>query len=131
MPTRPTIETTVAEVCEAFNTQDTARVVAQFASAGLFKDLTGSSHVGHGALSAVFGAMFEADPTAQYHLDEQLIDPPAKALIAWRKTSQTAAGLWWWEGLDVLAFDDEGRILSKSVYAKAAAPLIRADGDGS
>lgn len=127
MPTRTIIEKTITELCDGFNTQDTVRVIAQFAPTGLFQDLAGSSHIGPKALTAVFDAMFRADPTARYHLGEQLIDPPTKALIVWRKTSQTAEGRSWWEGLDVLAFDDAGRILSKSVYAKTAAPLVRSD----
>lgn len=124
MATRSTIESTIANLCDGFNTQNTALVVAQFAATGRFDDLLGQSHIGHQALTQVFDAMFEGDPTAQYHLTEQLVDPPTKALIAWHKTSETGEAASWWAGLDLLIFDDQGQIMVKSVYAKTVTPLV-------
>jgi hypothetical protein len=128
MPASTNLLATITELCDGFNSQDTARVVAQFAPTGLFNDLAGTSHIGHAALVSVFDAMFTADPAARYLLDEQVVDAPNKALIVWRKTSSTHNGPTWWSGLDVLTFDDDGRIRSKSVYAKAVAPIIRTGG---
>ena len=49
-----------------------------------------------------------------------------KTLVSWTCTLETKDGSAGWRGLDILHFDDRGKITQKLTYAKAKVPLLRA-----
>jgi len=113
---------------EAFNDNDLGAVMSRFAEGAVYDQFNDEPAQGIDAIRAAFEPQFKGAFGRMQFLDEDLfIDAEArKTLVSWTCTLETKDGSAGWRGLDILHFDDLGKITQKLTYAKAKVPLLRA-----
>ncbi len=112
----------------AFNDNDLGAVMSRFAEGAVYDQFNDEPAQGIDAIRAAFEPQFKGAFGRMQFLDEDLfIDAEArKTLVSWTCTLETKDGSAGWRGLDILHFDDRGKITQKLTYAKAKVPLLRA-----
>ena len=113
---------------EAFNDNDLGAVMSRLAEDAVYDPFNDEPAQGTDAIRAAFEPQFKGAFGRMQFLEEDLfIDAEArKTLVSWTCTLETKDGSAGWRGLDILHFDDRGRITQKLTYAKAKVPLLRA-----
>ena len=113
---------------EAFNDNDLGAVMSRFAEGAVYDQFNDEPAQGIDAIRAAFEPQFKGAFGRMQFLEEDLfIDAEArKTLVSWTCTLETKDGSAGWRGLDILHFDDRGKITQKLTYAKAKVPLLRA-----
>ena len=115
------------EFLDAFNRLDLDAVMSFFAEDGIYEEFNGKESRGLEAIRAAFEPQFAGKWGKIRFVDERLIvDADAGEVMAsWRcELEQVQGAPASWRGLDLLRFDERGRIVRKSTYAKAKAPLF-------
>ena len=115
------------EFLDAFNRNDLDGVMACFAEDGVYEEFHGKESRGVAAVRAAFAPQFAGKWGEIRFLEEELIvDADAGEVMAsWRCTLENVQGKpASWRGLDLIRFDERGRVVRKSTYAKAKAPLF-------
>ena len=110
----------------AFNTNDLDGVMVHFAADGIYEEFNGVRSVGPDAVRAALAPQFDGAFGEMKFIDEDLmIDPVAgKVMASWTCTLEHKGQPTSWRGLDLLTFDDGGKITHKLTYAKAKVPLF-------
>jgi len=118
------------EFTSAFNDNNLDGVMAYFTDDAVYDQFDGQPATGRDAIRAAFQPQFEGAFGAMEFVEEDLfVDADArKAMISWLCTFDTKQGRAGWRGLDILHFDESGRITQKLTYAKAKQPLLNAVG---
>jgi ketosteroid isomerase-like protein len=113
---------------EAFNENELGAVMSHFAEDAVYDQFNDEPARGTDAIRAAFEPQFKGAFGRMQFLEEDLfIDAEArKTLVSWTCTLETKDGSAGWRGLDILHFDDRGKITQKLTYAKAKVPLLRA-----
>ena len=119
------------EFLDAFNRLDLDAVMSFFAKDAVYEEFHGKENYGLAEIRAAFEPQFGgAWGEIRFLPEELVVDPEAREVMAsWRCTLERVQGRpASWRGLDLLRFDDEGRVVRKSTYAKAKAPLLEPSG---
>lgn len=124
---RAQLEKLVLDFTAAFNRDDLDGVMSYFAENGAYDEFNGTRSVGKAAIRAAFEPQFSGKFGVIRFLQEDLfVDPAArKAMISWECTLTSKDRAGGWRGLDLIHFDDQGRITLKETYAKAEKPLMK------
>lgn len=111
---------------DAFNRDDLDGVMRYFAEDAVYDQFDGSAAHGIEAIRAAFAPQFEgAFGTMRFLQEDLFIDAATrKTMISWTCTLETKRGPAGWRGLDLLHFNEHGRITAKLTYAKTKAPLL-------
>lgn len=111
---------------DAFNRDDLDGVMALFAEDAVYDEFHGARHAGREAIRAAFAPQFRGDfGRLRFHEEGVFADAATRqAMISWTCAFETPERSGGWRGLDVLAFDETGRVRHKSTYAKTRAPLV-------
>jgi ketosteroid isomerase-like protein len=127
-PDRDALRRLTLDFTEAFNDNDLDAVMSHFAEGAVYDQFNDEPAQGIDAIRAAFEPQFKGAFGRMQFLDEDLfIDAEArKTLVSWTCTLETKDGSAGWRGLDILHFDDRGKITQKLTYAKAKVPLLRA-----
>jgi ketosteroid isomerase-like protein len=112
---------------EAFNENDLGAVMSYFAENATYDQFNDEPAQGIDAIQDAFEPQFKGAFGQMQFLEEDLfVDAEArKTLVSWTCTLETKDGSAGWRGLDILHFDDTGKITHKLTYAKAEVPLLR------
>ena len=124
---RRDLERWTRDFTQAFNDNDLERVMSYFAPDGVYDQFNDEAAEGRAAVRAAFEPQFKGD-FGEMRFDEEdfFVDPEArKSLISWMCSLDTKGGRAGWRGLDILVFDEVGKIVRKATYAKAKTPLLR------
>ena len=115
---------------EAFNRDDLEAVTAYFAEDAVYDEFHGARHVGRAAIRAAFVPQFRGDfGRIRFETEDVFADAEARrSLISWTCRFETPERAGSWRGLDLLVFDEEGRVRHKSTYAKTRAPRVEPAG---
>ena len=124
--TRDQLASITAAFLSAFNDNDLDTMMGFFADGGVYEEFNGTMNRGVDAVRAAFTPQFEGAFGEMKFLDEDLIvDAEAgKVMASWTCTLEVKGQPTAWRGLDVLTFDDGGKITHKLTYAKAKVPLF-------
>jgi ketosteroid isomerase-like protein len=108
---------------DAFHRDDLQALMGWFAEDAIYDEYQGRRSVGRAAIRSVLEPQLRGDFGAIRFVPEDLfVDEAArKTLIRWECHVE---GRGVWRGLDVLHFDEEGRITHKLTYAKARAVAL-------
>lgn len=125
--TRDQLEHWTRDFTEAFNKNDLERVVSYFRDDGVYDQFNDERASGLDAIRAAFAPQFDGEFGAmRFDEEDFFVDSEArKTLISWVCSLDTSKGRAGWRGLDILIFDEHGKIISKATYAKAKAPLLQ------
>ncbi len=121
---RARLEELTRSFTETFNDNDLDAMMAYFAeSAAIYDQHDGALAEGLADIRAVFQPQFEgAFGRMEFITEDLFIDPEQnKTMISWLCTFDTKRGRAGWRGLDILHFNDAGKITNKLTYAKAKA----------
>jgi len=112
---------------EAFNANDLDGVMSYFAEDAVYDQFNGEPATGLAAIREAFAPQFAGTFGEMRFVEEDLfVDAEAgRALVSWLCTLETKRGRAGWRGLDILHFDDAGKITAKLTYAKASQPLMQ------
>ncbi|MDP6832762.1 MAG: nuclear transport factor 2 family protein [Alphaproteobacteria bacterium] len=119
---RQTLEQLTRAFTETFNDNDLDAMMSYFAEDGAVYDQhDGTLAEGLTAIRTAFQPQFDGEYGAMSFTAEDLfIDPEqGKAMISWLCSFDTKRGRAGWRGLDILHFNDAGKITTKLTYAKA------------
>ena len=113
---------------QAFNANDLDGVMSYFAENAVYDQFNGEPATGIAAIREAFAPQFDGAFGEMRFVEEDLfVDAEAgRALVSWLCTLETKRGPAGWRGLDILHFDDAGKITAKLTYAKANQPLMQA-----
>ncbi|HLW69531.1 MAG TPA: nuclear transport factor 2 family protein [Candidatus Binataceae bacterium] len=111
---------------DAFNRNDLDAVMGCFADGAIYDEFNGRRNVGLEAIRAAFVPQFTGAYGEMKFIDEDLfVDAETgKVMASWRCTLSIKGRATAWRGLDLMYFKD-GKLIAKSTYAKAAAPLFQ------
>lgn len=125
--TREQLEHWTRDFTDAFNANDLERVVSYFSDVGVYDQFNDQPATGRDAIRSAFAPQFSgAFGSMRFDEEDFFVDTEArKTLISWVCSLETPKGRAGWRGLDILVFDDDGKITCKATYAKAKAPLLR------
>jgi len=125
--TRAELERLVKDFTAAFNAEDLDGVMSFMADDAVYDEFNGVRSVGHAAIRKAFQPQFEGKFGEMRFLEEDLIlDADARsAMISWTCAMRTAERYGGWCGLDLLFFNEAGKIVRKETYAKAEKPLMK------
>jgi len=124
--TRDELVAITAGFMASFNDNDLEAMLGFFAPDGVYEEFNGVRNEGLDAVRAAFAPQFEGAFGEMKFLDEDLIvDAEAgKVMASWTCTLEVKGEPTSWRGLDVITYDDQGRITHKLTYAKAKVPLF-------
>lgn len=118
------IATYVDTIGDGFNGDSLETLMACFAENAVFQDAQGKDHLGRPAIAAAFAPLFDGT-LGKVHFDwtEAVVDEPAsKAVVTWTMSFSREGAVVRIGGLDIFRFED-GLVVSKNTFSKAAAPL--------
>jgi ketosteroid isomerase-like protein len=121
MATRDELLAATRDFTEAFNRNDLDGVMAWFSDDIAYEQFDGRVAEGREAVRAAFEPQF-AGAFGRMWFDEEdcFVDPAAgRALITWVCGTARGDRARAWQGLDILHFDEAGRICRKLTYGKA------------
>ena len=116
------------EFTGAFNRDDLDGVMSYFAADGaVYDQFDGSAARGLEAIREAFVPQFRGDFGKMRFIEEDAFYDVEnrKSLISWTCTLETRKGPGGWRGLDILHFDEAGKITVKQTYAKTRTPLVQ------
>ncbi len=124
---RDELERWTRDFTSAFNDNDLDRVMSYFAEDGVYDQFQDESATGLAAVREAFAPQFSgAYGEMRFEEEDFFVDVEArKSLISWECQLDTKTGRAGWRGLDILVFDERGKITCKATYAKAKTPLLR------
>ena len=124
---RAELEKLVIDFTAAVDRDDLDAVMSYFAEDGVYDEFNGTRSVGKAAIRAAFEPQFTGKfGTIRFLQEDLFVDPVArKAMISWECTLTSKDRAGGWRGLDLLHFDEQGRITLKETYAKTEKPLMR------
>ncbi|MFP6748395.1 MAG: nuclear transport factor 2 family protein [Alphaproteobacteria bacterium] len=124
---RARLEELTRSFTETFNGNDLDAMMSYFAAdsegATVYDQHDGAHAQGLEAIRAAFQPQFDGDYGVMgFAVEDLFIDPEQdKTMISWLCTFDTKRGRTGWRGLDILHFNQAGKITSKLTYAKAKA----------
>ena len=116
------------EFTETFNREDLDGVMSYFAEDGaVYDQFDGTPARGLEAIREAFVPQFRGDFGKMRFIEEDAFYDveSRKSLISWTCTLETRKGPAGWRGLDILHFDNAGKITVKQTYAKTRTPLLQ------
>ena len=124
---RAALEKLTLDFTQAFNDEDIDAMMSHFAEDAVYDQFDGEPARGIAAIRAAFEPQFSGDFGRMRFVQEDIFVDAAgrKSMISWLCTLETKRGPAGWRGLDLLHFDDAGRITAKLTYAKCKAPLLQ------
>lgn len=128
---RDLVASRLDELVAGYNAEDADAIVALFTDAGRFVDIDGTVHEGRDAIRRDHLERFARSPGSWFEVEAVGIDGRL-AVATWRRhRAQDGSGTHpAWRGVDVIEFDADGLIVTKSTYAKAAVPVYERVSDG-
>lgn len=127
---RARLEELTRSFTETFNDNDLDAMMSYFAAdsadpggAAVYDQHDGAIAEGLEAIRAAFQPQFDGDYGVMgFAVEDLFIDPEQnKTMISWLCTFDTKRGRTGWRGLDILHFNQAGKITTKLTYAKAKA----------
>jgi ketosteroid isomerase-like protein len=118
---RDRLEARAREFTEAFNRNDLDAVMAGMTADAVYVEYDGTRRVGQAEVRAAFEPQFRGDFGRMRFDEEDIVVDPAtgKVMISWTCHLETRRGPAAWRGLDLLHFDEAGKVRVKETYAKA------------
>jgi ketosteroid isomerase-like protein len=112
---------------QTFNDNDLDACMSYFADGAVYDQFDGEPARGLAAVRAAFEPQFTGAFGRMTFSEEDLfVDPEErKTMISWTCSFDTKRGRAGWRGLDILHFDEAGKIVAKLTYAKASQPLLK------
>ncbi len=125
--TRVELRELVLEFTDAFNREDLDGVMAYMAEDALYDEFSGHRAEGAAAIRKAFEPQFAGKfGTMRFREEDLIVDAEAKsAMISWTCTLETPERFGGWRGLDLLFFNEAGKIVRKETYAKTEKPSMR------
>jgi ketosteroid isomerase-like protein len=110
---------------DAFNRNDLEAVMGLFDEDALYDECNGRRNQGKAAIRRAFEPQFSGAFGEMRFLDEDMFADAksGKVMASWRCTLTLKGKATSWRGLDLLCFAG-GKLVAKSTYAKAKAPLF-------
>jgi len=125
--TRDDLKTITAAFLQAFNDNDLDAMMSYFAEDGVYEEFNGTRSQGLDAVRAAFKPQFSGGFGEMKFVDEDLmVDAETnKVMASWRCELEVNGKPTHWRGLDLLTFNDDGKVALKLTYAKAKVPLFQ------
>lgn len=125
--TRDELKERVLAFTDAFNQEDLDGVMAYMAEDAVYDEFNGHRAEGAAAIREAFEPQFAGKFGTMRFLEEDLIlDPDSmSAMISWTCTLESPDRYGGWRGLDLLFFNETGKITRKETYAKTEKPAMR------
>lgn len=126
--TREQLQRITADFLSAFNTNDLDKMMSFFAEDGVYEEFNGVMNRGVADVRAAFAPQFDGAFGEMKFLDEDLFidSETGKVMASWRCTLSAKGEPTSWRGLDLLWFNDAGKITNKLTYAKTKSPKFEA-----
>ena len=112
---------------QAFNHNDLDLVMSHFSENGsVYDQFDGTKAEGLRSIREALVPQFRGDYGQMRFIEEEMFCDAQnlKALIAWSCSLETKKGPGSWRGLDILHFNEQGKIITKKTYAKALTPKL-------
>ncbi len=140
------IRACVDRFMQTFNDGDLEAMLACLAEGALYCEIEGAEHRGKSAIRRAFAPQFAGElGKIRFDVTEVVVDPDArKAAVTWicrmdvrgehgsnvplhmrLLLSLVYGGRFGFRGVDVLHFDDEGKVTAKLAHSKAGRPLLK------
>ncbi|MDP6953628.1 MAG: nuclear transport factor 2 family protein [Alphaproteobacteria bacterium] len=125
--TRAELKALVLAFTDAFNRDDLDGVMAHMAEDAVYDEFNGHRAEGAAAIRKAFEPQFAGEfGVMRFREEDLIVDAEAKsAMISWTCTLSSPVRFGGWRGLDLLFFDDSGKVVRKETYAKTEKPAMK------
>ncbi len=125
--TRVELAELVREFTDAFNREDLDGVIDYMGDDAVYDEFNGHRAEGAAAIRKAFEPQFAGKfGTIRFRQEDLIVDVEARsAMISWTYTLETTERFGGWRGLDLLFFNEAGKIVRKETYAKTEKPAMR------